>query len=264
MVRAIGVFYRPSIFPFNYAFMKVFSMRGFAPIILGLIVLCMVAVGAPAQETEESVEEYDSRAYLEGKYFGSIAEASYMQNKVLTYYENKYGFDSVESVPPMEALAWMSLELNDYKRAVMLYERIIRIRNGKMQASFENTQQLIKNYYLLGDSYMYQGQYDKAASYYDESIRFASDPEARGDVIKRKGFIYEQQKHYEEAITNYLDAIKKYELALVNNDEKAAFIRKKMLAIYEVIADVYEKMGNSGKSQVYKEFINGYREEFSL
>jgi len=103
---------------------------------------CLVRTAALAQETEEVRSDHMTQGIT-----GALVEADSMQQRVLKYYEDKYGYNSVETLSYIEALAWMNMELQQFKDAEHYYLRAIKIREDKMQPSAANSQELAVSYF---------------------------------------------------------------------------------------------------------------------
>jgi len=112
---------------------------------------------------------------MRNQYLRKIDKADLLERRALEYNESKYGVNSVETLKPLEALAWMTMEQQDYKEAEILYRRVIKIRKELLPRSDDNIKELGVIYFMLGDTYLYRSQYTRAIASYDESLSFAID-----------------------------------------------------------------------------------------
>ena len=227
----------------------------FMKILYSLSILILTAQLAPSNAFSDgrSIRQW------EGDFSEKIYEASKIQKKALQYYEKKYGLFSVETLKPMEALAWMSMEQGDFQEAENLYRRVINIRNTNVPPSVENSESLGTAYFLLGDSYLYRKQYILAETNYDQSFSLAEDPGHRGDVLSRKGIIYQELKKYEDAINFYLEAVDEYAIAKESNPRKMKQINKRILNAYSALSKIYKKRVNNEKYAEYQNLVDAMK-----
>jgi len=185
-----------------------------------------------------------------------ISEASKIQKRALQYYEQKYGLVSVETVKPMEALAWMSMEQGDFQEAENFCKRIINIRNTKFPPTAENIERIGTAYFMLGDSYLYRKQYEPAETNYDKSFNLAEDLGHKGDVLSRKGIIYQELEKHEEAINFYMEAVSEYERAKESNPQLSKQINKRILNAYSALTEIYKITNDFRKMAEYQNLFD--------
>jgi len=217
-----------------------------------IVYILMILVAISHFNMSEVFSNDPSIRQWEGDVLEKIYEASKIQKRALQYYEKKYGLFSVETLKPMEALAWMSIEQGNFQEAENLYKRIINIRNINVPPSAENSESLGTAYFMLGDSYLYRKQYMLAETNYDKSFSLAEDPGHRGDVLSRKGIIYKELEKYEDALNFYLEAVSEYEIAKESNARISKHINKRILNAYTALSKIYKKTVNNEKYIEYQ------------
>ena len=221
--------------------------------LLGLAVVCrcaVVAVYAQEDANEQAVQAEVDRK-LEGDLYKKIVEASLLQEKVLNYQVRKHGVDSIETIKPMEALAWMYMEIGNYNEAEVLYRKILQLRGEKVPPSEENTRYTGIAYFMLGEINFLRDRYLLAEDNYDRAIQLAVDPEARGDALDRKGKIYKSIGNYEKALGYYLRAVEEYKAA-----KKSQKVDVRLMSAYASLVEVYKGLGLRLKAKEYQDLID--------
>jgi len=207
--------------------MRIFLSMVVIAIFCNSIVVNVYAEDASVGEVSEKV----LRKNIKKDYIEKINKASLMQRKVLGYRESEFGINSIETLGILEALAWMSMEQQDFKEAGMFYRRVIKIRKEVLPASDDNTSELASAYFMLGDSYLNRSQFGKAVTSYDESLSIDVDHGRRGDTLNRKGMAYEGLNDHENAIEIFLEALKEYDVAKTIDPENSISINKQVRII---------------------------------
>jgi tetratricopeptide (TPR) repeat protein len=224
-----------------------------------ILMVCLIVfshcVGGPvgAQEAEEP---NNAGRGLEEDLYKKIVEASLVQKKVLNYQIQKHGVDSIETLPPLEALAWMYMEIGNYNEAEVLYKKALHLRNEKMPPSQENTKYIGIAHFMLGEISFLRARYLRAEDHYDRAIEFAVDPEARGDVLDRKGKIYKSIGDYEKALNYYLRAVDEYKAA-----HQSKQVDERIKSVYMSLVEVYKKFGLLLKTKEYQALIDAMNGE---
>jgi len=235
-------------------------MRIFFSMIVFVVLSNSIVVNAYSKDVlEEEASEKVLREQIKKKYIGKIYKASLMQRKVLKNRESKYGVNSVETLGLLEALAWMSMEQQDFKEAGILYQRVIKIREELLPSSDDNTNELAVAYFTLGDSYLYRSEYRNAVTSYDESLSIAVDHAYRGDTFNRKGIAYEGLKDHKNAVKTFLEALKEYGIARAFDPRDLKSIDKRVLIVYKRLPELYHKLGENKKVKEYQNLIKNMK-----
>jgi len=182
-------------------------------------------------------------------------EAAKIQNEIVRHYENENGEDSISTIKPRETLAWMNIGTQNYPEAEALYKKSIKIRKGIFKPTLEQRANLYIALYMLGDAHMYQNQFDEALALYDESNEVVKGwfPKGSGDVISRKGRIYEKLDDDETAVKYYLEAAEAYEDTKNYKPENSEQLNKRITDKYKVISDLYDGLGMDKEAKKYNE-----------
>jgi len=204
---------------------------------------------------EEEISEEVLREQLKYEFSGKINQTSLMQKKVLGYRESKYGVNSVETLELLEALAWVSMEQQDFKEAEMFYQRVIKIRKEVLPASDNNTSELAMAYFMIGDSYLYRSQYMEATASYDDSLSIAVNHGHRADTLSRKGIAYEGLKDHESAVGAYLEALNEYDAVRTFDPQNSKSVDKRVFFVYKRLPELYHKLGENRKVKEYQDLI---------
>ena len=230
---------------------------------LCVAVFCFCAVSdVRAQENGDGQDEQTAQAEADRKMeedlYKKILDASLLQEKVLNYQVRKYGVDSVETIKPMEALAWMYMELGNYNEAEVLYRKVLQLRGEKVAPSEENTKYTGIAYFMLGEVNFLRDRYILAEDNYDRAMQLALDPEARGDALDRKGKIYKSIGNYEKALSFYLMAVEEYKSA-----KSSPKIDTRLMSAYASLVEVYKGLGLRLKAKEYQDLIDTMNKEES-
>ena len=193
---------------------------------------------------------------LEGDLYKKILDASLLQQKVLNFQVQKYGEGSVETLRPVEALAWMYMEIGDYAEAEQLYKKALQIRKEKMPPSAENTKYIGIAYFMLGEISFLRDQYILAEDNYDLAIQYSVDPGARGDALDRKGKMYKTIGDSEKALNYYLRAVEEYK-----SEERSKRVDVRIKSAYKSLVDVYTGLGLRLKAKEFQDLIDEMNEE---
>ena len=225
--------------------------RLFTFLCVAVFCFCAVSDVRAQEDGNEQAGQVDADKKLEGDLYKKIVEASLLQEKVLGYKVRQYGVDGIETIKPMEALAWMYLEIGNYNDAEVLYRKILQLRGEKVPPSEENTKYTGIAYFMLGEINFLRDRYLLAEDNYDQAIQLAVDPESRGDALDRKGKIYKSIGNYDKALGFYLKAVEEYKAA-----KKSQKVDMRIMSAYASLVEVYKGLGLRLKAKEYQDQID--------
>jgi len=220
-------------------------------------IFILVLAGSIFAFNVSAQEEDVPKRSLDDDFFTKIVETSLLQEKVLNYQIKKHGVDSIETLRPVEALAWIYMEMGNYNESEVLYRKAIQIRQEKMPPSDENTEYIGIAYFMLGEISLLRKRYLRAEDNYDMSLKLAVDPSQKGDVLSRKGKLYKQIGNYDKALSYYLRSVEGYESA-----DQSKRIRQRIMDTYVSLSEVYKNLGLRLKAKEYLNMVDEMKEEY--
>ena len=177
--------------------------------------------------------------------------ASKIQQEIVTYYKDIFGERSIETIKPIEMLAFLNVAQNKCSEAQELYLTSLKIRKEKLFASVDDRKDIVFILSSLADAYACQNQFTEAISIYDEANQAAKEwfSGGDGDILAKIGVTYAQLKDWNTAIKFYLEAI---EACGAIKDLDPVVINVKIANIYKLIAGAYGNLGMSDKVKKYE------------
>jgi len=217
---------------------------------------------------ENAAQEADVKPSRDNKYLKlkrsmlrKIGQAGVMHAKLLVYREKAFGLNSIETLVPIEALAWIYMEQKYYRDAEILFKRAIKIRKEKVARSRENIKKLGINYFMLGDTFLYREQYYRAEESFDLSMSYARDSGHKGDVLSRKGIVYEGLDDPEKAAGYYLEAVREYRAEKNKNPKIKKHLNKRLIYAYYALIRIYEEAEDQEKVDKYQDLLDELKRE---